>query len=135
MNFQENCPERYWQKGTPCLRPGYPVEYNPADGPGWMCAITSGGCAETPEDCPLWEECHKGIWKSDGVYWNSFTGVFWEKEEKRAKEAIDTTGTKMEIICLTTGFYACGMNMLIPCDTYRSAYEVCEEYNKKGGLK
>jgi len=83
-NWNAQCQERYWQTGIPNPHFGYPREYLPGDAPGWMCKITEGGCAETPVDCPLWEKRHEGIYLLDDIYYNDFTGEFWEKEICRA---------------------------------------------------
>ena len=87
MDFQEDCPERYWQKGFRQPKDfGMPErswgEFLPGDEPGWMCKIDDGGCVDSPKDCPLWDKRHEGIYENDGIYWNEFTGEFWEKEEE-----------------------------------------------------
>jgi len=86
MNFQDHCPERYWQKAHPQPRDSGMPERSwgyclPGDEAGWMCALEEGGCAESPKDCPLFVKRHDGIYENDGIFWNEFTGKFWEKEE------------------------------------------------------
>ena len=87
MNFQDNCPERYWQKGFRQPRDNGMPERSwghclPGDEPGWMCQLDADGCVDSPKDCPLWKKRHDGIYENNGIFWNEFTGKFWEKGEK-----------------------------------------------------